>query len=145
VGEQQGERIRVILRSVQINDNLEPFFDDEGEFRFTARVTSRNRGGISRETRLPKEGHFPISDHPSWNRLHLNEVLFDGEVDDHLEVEIEGEELDFLKPNDKLPTYRRVFEGSPSAWVGLYRPGDEGTDDPERMKEWWVFLEIEKG
>jgi hypothetical protein len=141
--EQQGERIRVILRKVQINDNLEPFFDDEGEFRFTIRVSSRNRGGIVQETKLPKEGHYSISDDPSWNQRHLNEIVFEGEVDDHIEVEITGEELDFLK-TDKLTPYRRVFEGPPAGWVGYYRPGDEGSDDPERMKDWWVFLEIEK-
>jgi hypothetical protein len=48
-----GERIRVILRQVQILDNLEPFFDDEGEFRFHIRVSSRNRGGLVEETTLP--------------------------------------------------------------------------------------------
>jgi hypothetical protein len=140
MAEQQGERIRVILRKVQINDNLEPFYDDEGEFRFTIKVSSR--GGVLREMTLPKEGYYSISDHPSWNQKSLNEVVYEGEVQDHLEVEILGEELDVVG-SDKLTPYRRVFEGSPSSWVGLYRPGDEGSEDPERMKEWWVFLEIE--
>jgi hypothetical protein len=141
---QQGERIRVILRKVQINDNLEPFFDDEGEFRFTVRVSSRNHGGLIKETRLPKgDGHYSITDNPSWNQRHLNEVVFEGEVKDHLEVEILGEEID-IGPNDHLTPYRREFVGSPSSWVGLYRPGDEGSNDPERMKDWWIFLEVEK-
>lgn len=138
---QPGERIRVILRKVQINDDLEPFFDSEGEFRFSARISGRN--GVLKETKIPREGYFPITDHPSWNQQTLNEVVFEGEVDDHLEVEISGEELD-IGSTDRLPTYRRIFEGDPSTWVGVYRPGDEGTSDPERMKEWWVFLEIQK-
>lgn len=137
----QAERIRVILRKIQINDNLEPFFQTEGEFCFTARVSSGGR--VLSETRLPREGHYPISDHPSWNQKVLNEVIFEGEVRDQLEIELEGEELD-LASNDHLPTYRRVWQGSPSEWVGVYRPGDGGDDDPERMKQWWVFLEIEK-
>ena len=140
---QQSQRIRVVLRKVQINDDLEPFFDGEGEFRFKVKVSSRNRGGLLQETNIPKEGHFLISDHPSWNQKHLNEVVFEGDVDDHLEIEISGEELD-LVTNDQLPTYRRVFEGAPESWIGSYRPGDEGQRDPERMDQWWVFFDIQK-
>jgi hypothetical protein len=141
MGEQLGERIRVVLRKVQINDNLEPFFDDEGEFRFKVRVSSRN--GAVQETQLPQEGYYTITDHPSWNQRVLNHVIFEGDVADHLEIEIDGEELDLTKI-DKLTPYRRVFEGSPADWIGSYRPGDEGENDPERMKDWWVFLDIEK-
>lgn len=145
MGEQSGERIRVILRMIQIHDNLEPLLDDEGEFRFRATVSSRNRGGIKEETRLPRKKKFyRISDNPAWNRLTLDEVLFEGEVDDHLEIEILGEELDFLSPNDELTPYRRTFEGPPSSWIGMHRPGDEESNDPERMDDWWVYLEIER-
>ena len=45
-----GERIRVILKMVQIHDDLEPVWEDEGEFRFSATVSSRNRGGIQQKT-----------------------------------------------------------------------------------------------
>ena len=136
-----GERIKVILRKVQINDNHE-FLSEEGEFRFTARVSGRN--GVLKETRIPKDGFFEITDHPSWNQKVLNEVIYEGEIDDHLEVEVLGEELDSASKNDQLTPYRRVFQGSPSSWTGLHRPGDEGVSDPERMKDWWVFLEIQK-
>lgn len=142
---ENGERIRVVLRTVQIHDNLEPSWDDEGEFRFRARVSSRNRGGISQEIVLPgADSHYKVSDHPARNRLYLNKVLFEGEVDDHLEIEIEAEELDWLTANDKLPRYHRVWTGSPSSWVGLYHPGDEGAGDPERLDKWGITLEIEK-
>ncbi len=145
MAEDKGTRIRVILRLVQIHDNLEPAWEDEGEFRFTARVTSRNRGGIEEVTRLPKKKKFyRISDNPAWNRLRLDAVLFEGEVDDHLEVDILGEELDFLSADDQLDRYHRVWEGDPSDWIGHYRPGDEGSDDPEQMSNWWVYLEIEE-
>lgn len=141
MADQSGNRIRVILRKIQINDSLEPFFDDEGEFRFKVSVSSRD-GGLLKETAIPKEGYFIINDHPSWNRRHLNEVVFEGEVGDHLEVEISGEELD-IGPNDNLPTYRREFTGPVSDWIGRYEPVGEESTDPERMKEWWIFLEIE--
>lgn len=144
MSEQKGERIRVILKMIQIHDNLEPPGDDEGEFRFFCTVSSRNRGGIVEKTKLPRKKKFyRISDNPAWNRLPLNEVLFEGEVDDHLEIEILGEELDFLTPNDQLEPYNRVFEGDPKTWYGIHKPGDEGSDDPERMQSWWVYLEIE--
>lgn len=145
MAEGNGHRIRVILWMVKILDNLEPAWDDEGEFRFKARVSSRNRGGIVEETRLPRKKKFyRLSDHPAWNEIRLNEVLFEGEVDDHLEVEIQGEELDFLSPDDQLDTYHRVWEGNPKDWIGLYDPGDEGSGDPERLSNWWVFLKIEE-
>jgi hypothetical protein len=137
-------RIRVILKMIQIHDSLEGPGDDEGEFRFTCTVSSLN-GGVLQETRLPREKKFyRISDNPAWNRLQLNEVIFEGEVTDHMEVEILGEEIDLLTPNDHLTPYRRVFEGDPEGWVGLHQPGDEGSNDPERMKDWWVYLQVEK-
>lgn len=141
MGDSQLGRVRVILRKVQINDSLDPVFDGEGEFRFVARVSSG--AGAVQETKIPREGYFQIADDPSWNQKHLNEVIFEGEVGDRLEVEVSGEEVDLLK-NDHLPTYRRIFEGTPSSWIGVYRPGDEGSADPERMKEWWVYLDVEK-
>lgn len=143
--EQTGQRIRVILWMVKILDNLEPAWEDEGEFRFTARVASRNRGGLEEVTRLPrKKDYYRISDHPAWNELRLDEVLFEGEIDDHLEVEIRGEDVDFASADDPLETYHRVWEGDPSEWFGLYHPGDEGSDDPERLSNWWVYLKIEE-
>jgi hypothetical protein len=144
MAEGSGERIRVILRMVQIHDDLEPAWEDEGEFRFTATVSSRNRGGIEVKTVLPSEdGHYKIMDNPAWNRLQLDKTLFEGEVDDHLDVKIIGEELDFLSANDQLDPYHRVFEGDPSSWVGYYHPGDEGSGDPERRSNWWIYLEVE--
>jgi hypothetical protein len=144
MADEKGKRIKVILRMVQIHDNLEPAWDDEGEFRFQCTVTSRNRGGIEEKTTLPRHKKFyRISDNPAWNRLKLDETLFEGEVDDHLAVEILGEELDHLTPNDMLDRYFREWEGDPSDWIGIYHPGDEGSSDPERMSNWWVYLEIE--
>lgn len=137
--------IRVILRTIQVTNNLEPAWDDEGEFRFTARVSSRDRGGVLVETRLPAgDGTYSVSDHPARNRLYLNHVLFEGELDEHLEVEIIGDEIDLLSADDRLGRYHREWNGSPSSWIGYYGPSDEGASDPERMENWNVILEIEK-
>jgi hypothetical protein len=143
MADDNGGRIRVILRTIQVNDNLEPPWDDEGEFQFTIRVASRDRGIIA-ETRLPSgDGAYSVSDHPARNRLYLNHVIFEGEVRDHLEVEIIGDEIDTLSANDRLGRYHRVWTGLPASWVGFYHPGDEGSTDPERMEKWNVTLEIE--
>jgi hypothetical protein len=138
-----GEHIRVILRTIQIHNALEPAWEDEGEFRFRVKVSGRS--GIVAETTLPSEdSYYSASDHPARNRLYLNKVLFDGEIDDHLEVEIVGEEIDAVSANEELGRYHRVWDGSPSAWIGYYHPGDEGSTDPERMQNWGVSLEIER-
>ncbi|MDH3224954.1 MAG: hypothetical protein OEO23_14630, partial [Gemmatimonadota bacterium] len=110
--EQSGTRVRVTLRWLQILDKLEPFFKEKGEFVFWAKVWTDNHGGKVQETRMPESGHYPISDHPRWNRLnHLDKVLFEGEVTDHLVVELRGEELDDFSDNDELEFYRREFNG----------------------------------
>lgn len=137
------ERVRVTLRWIQILDNMEPFYKEKGEFRFTARVNAD--GARTQETRFPTEGHYEISDHPAWNKLNLDRVIFEGEVDDALTVELLGEELDTLSANDQLDAYKRVFNGPPDSWVGIYGPGDEGrSTDPENMSNWRVNYSIER-
>ncbi len=140
---QDGTRIRVTLRWLQILDDLEPFFKDKGEFVFWAKVWTDN-GGQVQETRLPRKGHYPISDHPRWNRLNnLDKVLFEGEVVDHLAIELRGEELDQFSANDQLEFYSRTFTGPIQDHVSVIQPGDEGSDDPESMSNWRVGYEIE--
>lgn len=136
-----GERIRVTLRWVQILDKLEPFWKEEGEFRFTALVEA---DGATTRTRIPEKGFYKISDHPAWNRQSLDKVIFEGPVKDRLVVELRGEELDFLSDDDQLAVYRREFTGSPSSWLGRHCPGDEGSADPENLANWRVCYEIER-
>ncbi len=141
---QAGTRIRVTLRWVQILDDLDPFFKKKGEFVFWARVSTDNNGGHTQETRLPREGHYPISDHPRWNRLRdLDKVLFEGEVTDHLTVELRGEELDQFTKNDHLERYKRTFTGPIADHIGVVQPGDESGGDPENLSNWRVGYEIE--
>jgi hypothetical protein len=145
---EQTGRIRVVLRWIQILDKMEPAWKEKGEFRFTARITSENEGGIVREMRFPEQGHYDISDHPAWNKVVLNRVLFEGAVQDHLVVDLRGEELDTLTANDQLDHYRREFRGDPTSWIGWYGPGDDtaqevNTADPENMSNWRVCYVIE--
>jgi hypothetical protein len=146
MAEQTG-RVRVILRWIQILDTMEPAWKEKGEFRFTARVSTEN-GGIVRESRFPEQGHYDISDHPAWNKVVMNRVLFEDAVQDHLLVELNGEELDTFSRNDQLDAYRREFRGNPSSWFGWYGPGDDTSAeinpaDPENMSNWRVAYVIE--
>ncbi len=136
-----GKRIRVILRWIQIKDNLEPFYDDYGEFFFTTRVTTN---GQTVEFRLPEEGHWEITDHPRFNKVDkIDKIMFEGEPGDSLVVELLGEEIDTLSDNDHLDNYRREFTGECAGWIARWAPGDEGSPDPENMSNWRVGYEIE--
>jgi hypothetical protein len=140
MAEAKAERVKVVLRWVQILDKLEPFFDEYGEFRFTTRVTADD--GEPAELHLPEKGHYQITDRPGWNRHGFDKVIFEGDVANRLVVELEGEELDFLSDNDRLEDYKRIFEGPPTLWLGRKCPGDEAPADPENLKNWRVCYEI---
>jgi hypothetical protein len=149
MAEQTGGRIRVVLRWIQILDIMEPAWKETGEFRFTTRVSTENGGGIVQENRFPDKGHYSISDHPAWNKVVLNRTIFEGPVEDHLVVELNGEELDTLTANDQLDSYRREFRGPPDLWAGWYGPGEDGAAeinpaDPENMSNWRVCFIIEQ-
>ena len=138
---ENGQRIRVTLRWLQVLDKLEPWYKDKGEFVFWSKVTS---GGETQEYRYPERGHYPVSDHPRWNRLdHLNKLMFEGLAGDSLVIELRGVELDDLSADDELEHYRREFAGPVESWVGRHAPGDEGDDDPENLSNWRVCYDVE--
>ncbi|MFO7261928.1 MAG: hypothetical protein DIU52_012295 [bacterium] len=144
---ERSDRVKITLKWIQILDKLEPFYKERGEFRFKARVSTPD-GRVLSETTLPKEGHLEISDRPGWNRVTLDEVVFEGQPGaEGLVVEFTGEELDTLSANDRLDHYRREFTGPASSWVGWYGPGDETQvrpEDPENMSKWRVCYTIEQ-
>ncbi len=137
-------RIRVTLRWIKILDNLEPFYKETGEFRFRSRISSEGGEGFSHETRFPEEGHYSLSDKPGWNYVTLNKTLYEGDADEHLKVELYGEEIDLMSANDELDHYIREHRGSVDDWTGLYEPADEGSEDPEAMSNWRISYIIEK-
>ncbi len=137
-----GGQIRVTLRWIQIKDNKEAMWDDEGEFRFRSVVTT---AGKSHEIEFPEQGYWSISDHPRRNKVDkIDKVLYEGDFGEDLVVELFGVELDDFSANDHLEDYRREYSGDSSKWVGRHQPTDEGTDDPENMTDWRVCYDIEK-
>jgi hypothetical protein len=136
-----GGRIRVVLRWIQITDNKEAPWDEEGEFRFRARISS---GGKTEEVRFPEDGYWSISDHPRRNKVdRIDKVLFEGEAGPTLLVEFFGEEIDALSTNDPLDEYRREYTGAVSTWLGRHEPTDEGKADPEGLSDWRLCYDIE--
>ncbi len=116
-----GNRIRVILRWIQIKDNKEAAWDDEGEFRFRSKITT---GGEEQELEFPEPPAFwSISDHPRRSKVDkIDKVLYEGEAGDSLVVELFGVELDNLSPNDHLDA------SSPAPWT----PGSACTSPATR-------------
>ena len=141
MSENGGNRVRVILRWIQIKDNKEAAWDDEGEFRFRSKVTT---GGESYELTFPEQGFWSISDHPRRNKVDkIDKILFEGVAGDTLVVEMFGEELDQLTANDQLEGYRREYTGPVSSWVGRHQPTDEGVGYPENMSDWRICYDVE--
>jgi hypothetical protein len=140
----EGVPIKVTLKRIQVLDTLDPGHREHGQFVFSSKVSSQNQGGIVHESRFPEEGSWKISDHPRKNRVKVDAEIFSGNVEDHLIVELVGEELDKVTASDFLDHYSREFSGSPESWIGLYGPGG-GTEDasqPEDMSNWRVWYEI---
>ena len=141
MSEDGGSRIRVTLRWIQIKDNKEAIWDDEGEFRFRSKVTT---AGQTSEVEFPEQGYWSISDHPRRNKVDkIDKVLYEGVAGDSLVVELFGVELDQLTANDHLADYRREYSGDAASWAGRHQPTDEGPDDPENMIDWRVCYDIE--
>ncbi|HUF13476.1 MAG TPA: hypothetical protein VMN78_10280 [Longimicrobiales bacterium] len=137
------ERIRIVLRWIQVLETHEPFFKKAGEFRFVATVSAGENGRVVK-TPLPQKGYLSISSSFAQNKITFDQLLFEDEVADSLTIEIAGEEVDLLSKNDQLPSYRRSFSGKPSSWIGWYGPGDDTPgDDPENLKSWRVCYVIE--
>ena len=138
----ESSNVRVVLRWIQIKDNKEAMWDDEGEFRFRSKITT---SGQSHEIEFPEQGYWSISDHPRRNKVDkIDKTLFEGAVGDSLVVELFGVELDQMSANDHLADYRREFTGPAESWIGRHQPTDEGSDDPENMIDWRICYDIEQ-
>ena len=135
------DRIRVVLRWIQIKDNKEAMWDEEGEFRFRSKVTT---GGATKELEFPEQGYWSISDHPRRNKVDkIDKVLFEGAAGESMVVELFGVELDQMSTNDHLQDYRREYSGPVEDWLGRHQPTDEGSEDPENLVDWRVCYDIE--
>jgi len=139
---QNGRRLRVVLEKIQISDDREPFFKGKGEFRFFAKVWTPDNGGILSEHVLPEKHYFKLGDLPGKNEVELNRVLFDNWAASELAIRIGGVELDTFDPDDRLPSFTRVFSGDPVTWYGSYAP-TTGAVDPQDLGGWKLWYRIE--
>ena len=90
-----------------------------------------------------RRSFLKLSDKPGTNSVSVNAVIFDGWVEHQLALEILGTESDWLDPDDKLPTFRRTFTGSPEDWLGSYGPAAPLA--PENLGEWSIEYRVERG
>jgi hypothetical protein len=141
-GQPRGRKLRVTLDRVQILDTKEPFFKPFGEIRLRARVSTRNNGGLVRETSAPAKGTFSIRGEGEKSMVELGLPIFEGYVEDHLEVELEAIEVDRLSQDEAYQTYRRIHRGA-ERLAGLFGPDDEILD-AEEMTDWRVWYRIEE-
>lgn len=128
--------LQIVLDWIEVTDSMD--LDGVGEFRFLFRLRSNFRGLIQ-DTLLPEEGVLSIPEKATHNHVGpLDLVVYEGhvEVGEVLTLEITGEEVDYLSPNDQVEWYEREFEGDPATWHGPYSPWDEGSQDPEKRKQW---------
>ncbi len=136
---QKGKRIKIILEKIHILDDREPFYKGKGEFRFYSKVFSPDNGGLSQTNKFPNDGHFKLGDKAGENEVQINQVIFDDFVESLLSIQIGGQELDTLDPDDQLCTYKRIFKGKTEEWIGNYanHDGDMNIESPGGWKVWY--------
>lgn len=141
------QHVRITVNYVEILDRKD--LDEHGEFvfEFTTAIPGR---AVEQTVRIPEKGYISISDHPSMNKVTLNTVVFEGEVEEGDEMVLEGKgtELDILTANDELNPYRRDFSGPIAGWGGRYGPWDEGSkhdSDPEQLGDWRLAFTVDVG
>ena len=142
--QRNGRHLRVVIERIRVNDDREPFFKGKGEFRFAARAWTPDNGDVLSRSVLPNQGAFLLGDSPGDNEITAEAVIFDGWVETQLAVEVGGVELDTFDPDDRLATYKRVFTGDPSHWVGTYAPSGAAIDVQD-VGGWQLWLRIEPG
>jgi len=138
-GDLESQKIRIILEKIQILDDHDPFLKGKGEFRFQAKIHTKTE---SKQIQFPKKGHYKISDKPTKNMVNLELLIFEGYVTDYLGLEIIGIEKDTFDPDDKLCSYKRIFNGMSSSWRGNYGPGNEKIEF-EDLGDWKIWYRIE--
>ncbi len=141
-GNQRGQKVRVVVEKIQILDDREPWFKGKGEFRFVTKVFTPDNGGILREAVFPPSGSYSLSSRPGGNEVRLDATIFEGWAETTLGIEIGGVELDTFDPDDRLATYKRVFEGKPSDWLAHYAPTGNPID-PQHLSGWKLWYRIE--
>ena len=133
--------IRIRLRQIQIISTKELFFNPT-EIAFTARIEHKSVKGETKVDihRLPEKGFFNAQKEEV---IPLQKILFEGPIDeeDKFEISITGAEQDWGFKQEYQP-YKREFSAASPDFIGSFHPGDEKVD-PELLKDWKVWIEIE--
>ncbi len=92
--------------------------------------------------RLPRAGHFKVSDRPGENVIDLEIPVFKGPVVKTLRLDVQAVEEDLIV-DDYFAKYSRIFAGDPASWVGDYGPEDAEQDCPEALDDWRLWYRID--
>ena len=132
-------RVRIVLERIEVLDDLDPFWCNPGEVRFSSRVVPARDSTRAVTTRFPTSGVYRM--HPAMQVIEgeiFDDVIFAGE---DLTIEIAGIEEDVFTSDDEFPLYERRFTGDPPDWAGRYGP--DGVEAPEPKGAWRLWLRIE--
>lgn len=136
----RGERVRVVLESITVLDDRDPWPKGAGEFDLAISVASNNNGGQLQEVRFPDAGRLSLR---SGETAALEQEVFVGIVHDHLGLQVTLMERDTFDPDDLLGVYTRVFQCDPQGWLGHYAPGEMPLD-PQSLGYWQLRYRIER-
>lgn len=136
-------KIRVTLEKVKILDDHDPWIKGRGEIVFNSSVSFNNSECRTVDKRFPKNGCFKMSDNKK--EVDLGLCLYEGYVtlEDNMRIRICPSELDTFNSDDYFEVYNRAFEAPFTTWRGKYAPDSE-PQDPEKRKDWEVWIRIEE-
>ena len=135
-------QVTVVLESIKILDDQDPWFFGDGEFAFDALVAPNATASRAVRTRLPEKGIVQIA---SGQTLKLEQEIYQGllEAGSILDISLGATEIDLflcLTRREQLARYhRRVAIEGPGET--LLQPHDE-RDDPEALQDWEVRLRV---
>ncbi len=144
-------KLRVILEKVRILDEDEfrkvyggeapergPHRGDEVELDVRVRSGDDGDDGSEQHTRLPREGFYHLV--TGWS-INVRETVFEGEVGDHLRIQIDAVRPG-SDPPEKIASYSRELSGDSDALVGSYEP--DGLSGREHLDYWQVYYRVEE-
>lgn len=136
----RGPKLRVVLESIQVIDDHDPWIKARGEFQLRARVGTSDNGGAQRTSRLPAHGVIKLG---SGESARLNATLFEGYAYSHLAIRLDLTEEDLFDKDDDMGRFMRTFRGDPEGWFGSYA-ADGTWSCEEDLGAWQVSYRIER-
>lgn len=134
--------LKIVLTRIMILDDKDRFLKKEGEIHFNVRVVIDGDEEAPSFLRVPRAGHFKVSDQPGKNVIALEIPVYKGPAVRALRLEVQAVEEDLIL-DDYFAKYSRSFEGDPAGWAGDYGPQDSEAEVPEALDDWRLWYRID--